>query len=584
MASCKTVQWAAGTPHIKLTVIKKAFTQTSVTLAWRLTYISEAAIVAEYPKDYVVSIADTAVHTSTFDINNKIGNSFVAAGAVIISKTASIKSIPFKVSFTFNQDFGEDVYIDMLEASGSILVDSDATYTACGLPSELSAVDNGDNTVTISCKIGASGINNIAEGAELFITCDGTTPSTSNYRYRYSLFGSTGDTVSTKVSFAELPSNVIATLFGASHLGDIKFIARTVGDAGSTYDSGVVVKSVPFTWHGLTISPQIVTPKPVGETTGRLSYRVTWEAGSGGVNNAFSKYAVSVYNLTTKKIINTYNTTNLYYDIPSSDFTADNIYRFDVTTVGAISGFDGKPASSGQLTIKTINKLPSPVIVISEGNTVPSIDISSIKTYVNIGSGNILKLSWNTPAASNNAVDSYKISVLRYDTNSVSYIPLYKANIGDVNEFYIKPDLFESVAQSSIPLRIYVEAISKYGAAYNGVSNVINIDVVKGCGIYTKVDDTYSQPVLKRALAFARLGYPALIAEDGLALVDDSGKALFGKVSSAQDDSAGWALLQEANTKDSTDSWQLSDIRYEALTDTAGEVVTDITGDTVYVL
>ena len=51
-------------------------------------------------------------------------------------------------------------------------------------------------------------------------------------------------------------------------------------------------------------------------------------------------------------------------------------------------------------------------ITISDGGTVPSLDYLSTKTYVNIGSGNVLKVSWNTPTATNNAVDSYKIYIL----------------------------------------------------------------------------------------------------------------------------------------------------------------------------
>ena len=43
-------------------------------------------------------------------------------------------------------------------------------------------------------------------------------------------------------------------------------------------------------------------------------------------------------------------------------------------------------------------------ITISDGGTVPSLDYLSTKTYVNIGSGNVLKVSWNTPTATDDPV------------------------------------------------------------------------------------------------------------------------------------------------------------------------------------
>ena len=228
-------------------------------------------------------------------------------------------------------------------------------------------------------------------------------------------------------------------------------------------------------------------------------------------------------------------------------------------------------------------------ITISDGGTVPSLDYLSTKTYVNIGTGNVLRVSWNTPTAADNAVDSYKITVLNYDSSSGNYKTLYSANIGDVNEFYLRASLLNALPQSFVQLRIYVEAISKYGSAYSGVSAEQSVYVSRGCGTYVKVSTGYPQPIMKRALAFTKL-------------TGDTG------ISSVQDPVTGWTLMQEFHGPGSLDgivfdsddltlvdangrtlyiagiSWSKSDISYEVLTDVDGEIITDINDGAVYVL
>lgn len=223
-------------------------------------------------------------------------------------------------------------------------------------------------------------------------------------------------------------------------------------------------------------------------------------------------------------------------------------------------------------------------MTISDGGTVPSLDYLFTKTFVDIGSGNVLKITWNTPTAENNAVDSYIVYVLFYDVASVSYKHLYNANVGNVNEFYLKSALFEVTPQSFIQLYIYVEAVSKYGADYNCTSDIEAINVSRGCGAYVKVEDGYKQPIMKRSVAFTKLAYAELVDENGDLITDDDGNIIYMPVSSVQDYSTGWTLMQEHYAKDANGNWQSSDIRYEVLTDTSGEIVTDLNGDTVYVL
>lgn len=229
-------------------------------------------------------------------------------------------------------------------------------------------------------------------------------------------------------------------------------------------------------------------------------------------------------------------------------------------------------------------------IAISDGGTVPSLDYLQNKTYVNIGSGNVLKLSWDTPTALNNAVDSYVVHVQRYDPVKASYQYLYKANIGNINEFYLKSAIFSNILQSFSKLLIYIEAVSCYGAAYNGISSVEYVNVSKGCGNYTRVLDGYSQPILKRTLAFTKLNYLRLTDRDGKLLLARDGVDLQVKSSPVQMNpthdtaTSGWALMQEFYHKDANGNWQISDIAHEVLTDANGEVVLDTNNNPVYVL
>ena len=223
-------------------------------------------------------------------------------------------------------------------------------------------------------------------------------------------------------------------------------------------------------------------------------------------------------------------------------------------------------------------------MTISDGGTVPSVDYLQNKTYINIGSGNILKMSWDAPVAEDNAVDSYVVHILAYDTNSASYRPFYTVNIGNVNEYYLKSNLFNTTEKVFFQLHIYIEVISKYGAAYNCVSNVESINVSKGCGTFTKVSTEDSQPVMKRSVAFAKLDLLPLYAEDGTQVTDSSGTTILGKLSNVQDEASGWTLMQEFKARDANGNWHDSDIKYEILTNTIGEAVTDINNEIIYIL
>ena len=248
-------------------------------------------------------------------------------------------------------------------------------------------------------------------------------------------------------------------------------------------------------------------------------------------------------------------------------------------------------------------------ISVADGGTVPSLDYLSRKTYVNIGSGNILKVLWDTPIATDNAINSYIISILA-NTDSIGYQTVYRADIGDVNEFYLKSDMLNAIKKSFIVLRISVEAISKYGTDYGCHSNTVEVNVSRGGGTYTRVTEGYSKPIMKRALAFTKLGYNLLKDASGHVLKSADNKAIYVKTAVAQDTTMGWSLMQEFYAKtpisvalkdvdnkalveatgaelhalSGNHEWQLSDISYEILTDANGEVITDINNSDIYIL
>jgi hypothetical protein len=585
MASCKTVQWAADAPYVKLTVTKKALTTSEVTLAYRLEYISTTPIAVKGLRNYTISMANTVVANGTFDLYNKTGVNFAGGNTVTLPITTATKSISFKVAFAFELQQPDGSIVDTLEATGSIPVSLSNTYTTCGIPSIVNVTDNNNNVINISCLVGANGLNNSAEGIELFVTCDGSEPSITNYKYRYTLWGNAGERISTAISFADLPESTVARIFGSTCTNPVKIAVRTFGDAESVYNSAIVTSSTPFVWHGQPTPPKVTLPALLGDMIGPYtSYKVTWEPGIDGKNNIITKYALSVYNLTTKRKVATYSTTNLYYDVPSSAFIANNIYRFDVSSVGAYTGFNSIVASSGPLTIKAVAKLPYPDFNITDGTTVPSIELYNERTYVDIDSGNVLNVAWDTPTAANNIVDSYTISLSKYNPDTGAYVLLYKNNIGNVNSFSVNANHLAAAELAQYTLQISLVAHSKYGQVYDSAAGTVNVQICKGSGTYLKVEHGYPQPIMKRALAFAKLEYLPLKDASGKALTDATGKILYAKTARTQATTAGWTLVQEAFAKDSDQMWHDSDVQYEVLVDADGEIISDLYNNDIYTL
>lgn len=463
-------------------------------------------------------------------------------------------------------------------------------YSKCGIPSSVSIVDCLDNTLDIKAVLGSDGTNNKAEHFEAFITYNGTTPSLTNYAYRFISTGVFSDASGYKeylqLSFNNLAQDTIQNIFGTAGTCTIKVIIRTIGEAGADYYSDFTsVKSATFTWHGKPTLPKITSPKASGETTGTFGYTVAWEPSTVGINNKITGYKVGMYNVTKGEVVTEATTTGLSYTFDKG-FDYSYEYSFYVIPLCTYSVAEVK-ATSGVLHILLLSKFGNSnfTITASDGNTIPSTTLLGNKTYVDIGSGTVLKLSWTFNALyGSNKVDYYSLFIGAQDVTSGTVTALFNDKIGNVNEFYVTSSLLSQISLPKYQLRVYLKAHSVYGETYSGTSDVLFYNVTRGCGTFTKVADGYIQPIMKRAIAFTKLNYLALKDSEGKALLDADGKQLYAMASRAQDADTGWSLMQNFYSKNSSGAWKQSDIRYEVLTDANGEIITDSNNEPIYTL
>jgi hypothetical protein len=141
---------------------------------------------------------------------------------------------------------------------------------------------------------------------------------------------------------------------------------------------------------------------------------------------------------------------------------------------------------------------------------------------------------------------------------------VFNENIGNVNEFYVSSTLLSQIEQPQYQLRIILTAYSIHGSAYNNISNPVIVYIHKGCGFYTKVEDGYTQPIMKRAVAFAQVpeqlptvSYKALADTKGRLLVDLYGRQLYTKVISQNRsaDNYNWNIMQDFYIKNMEGLW-----------------------------
>lgn len=228
-------------------------------------------------------------------------------------------------------------------------------------------------------------------------------------------------------------------------------------------------------------------------------------------------------------------------------------------------------------------------LIVSDGSTIASTEIygEDKKTYINIGSGNVFKLSWSTFGITD-PIDHYCLIIRRHDTTIDAYYDIFDKNIGLVNEFYVDSSLLPTLPLQYM-LSIYIVAYGQQGSVIT--SNVVNPYISKGSGTYVKAKlDGYSQSIMKRALAFVYDTTPVPDKKETV-LKDASGRVLLSKDSKQLQAEAtnilknedGWHVVQESYIKNDS-NWHTADLKYEALVDNTGVIIKDKNDEPIYVL
>jgi hypothetical protein len=231
------------------------------------------------------------------------------------------------------------------------------------------------------------------------------------------------------------------------------------------------------------------------------------------------------------------------------------------------------------------------VLEVLEGSTVASTEIygADKKTYVNIGSGNVFNLKWTTTLTGEDTVNYYNLVIKRYDPTLNVYYDIFDKNIGLVNKFYVDSPLLPALPEQYM-LSVYVVAYGKSGSVIT--SNVVNPYVCKGSGTYIKVQpDNYTQPIMKRALAFTNVSLPdeaaiRIVDTEGneVPVLDNEGNQILLEAKRLLTSSTNWQLVPESFVKSPEGTWQTTDIKYEVLVDETGEIITDSSNAQIYVL
>lgn len=227
------------------------------------------------------------------------------------------------------------------------------------------------------------------------------------------------------------------------------------------------------------------------------------------------------------------------------------------------------------------------VLEVLDGSTIASTEIygADKKTYVNIGSGNVFNLKWNTPTLTNDTVEHYDLVIKRHDPTLNVYYDIFDKNIGLVNKFYINSEILPTAPEQYV-LHIYVVARGKNGGAIT--SNIVTPYICEGSGTYVKTPAGY----MKRALGFVNAPTSEKVAAtlqdaagEELQILDDSGNLVPFEVEATRLlYSDNWNIMQESSVKGADNSWHKTDIKYEILLDSAGGIITDSSNQSIYTL
>lgn len=231
-------------------------------------------------------------------------------------------------------------------------------------------------------------------------------------------------------------------------------------------------------------------------------------------------------------------------------------------------------------------------LLIEDGSTIASTEIygTDKKTYINIGSGDVFKLHWETPTLTNDTdtVDHYSLVIRRYNATANTYHDILNKNIGLVNEFYVDSSILPTTIDQ-YTLSIYLVAHSKLGSVVT--SNTISPYISKGSGTYVQVQPAgYAVPIMKRAVAFVNAPASAdtfarIIDAEGqeVPILDNEGNQISIEATRLLTGEE-WQLVLGGYIKDPNGTWRTNDIKYELLVDSLGGLITDVNNKPIYVL
>ena len=441
--------------------------------------------------------------------------------------------------------------------------------SACGAPT-VTIYPSGDYFY-VKTTAGSNGVSNAVSSIELFVTIDGTTPSTTNFQFHATKSCSAGGNTYSYFYLIDWPLSAVEYYLGTDWSGTIKAVARTRGAAGSNFYSSLsTVGTATLDYIGRSNNGvKITCPSPLGFVCGYDANYITltWEDEDLNV----SEYYINIHDASTGDYVTNFWSYEPYCSFCTSDYlSADHQYRVTVTKYDNNYNWVSDTCSSGVITVKNITSFAPPEVEIlpcSFPNTKPFWRSNETRMlYVTNGTGNLCKLTWPKVTASNNELKGYEVHIDVFDSDSSAAVTMLAEFIGDVNEYYIKADKLASVIKSfeeagftvdkeyqCIECRVNIIAKSAYNEAYDSSDPECGrFYFIKGNGLYARVGESAGQPIMKRAVAFINNGMD-------------------------------WKVAYDVDKKGDNGTWSHSDTRYEAITNKHGELVLDLeTAEPIY--
>lgn len=284
MASCITAMWSGSVcPQVQLTVTQSSSTDTTVTLAWTLKYITHGHVANTngVGRDYTVKIDGATVKTGTYNIHNK-STSTIATGTYTVSKTTAARSVPFSVSFAFNITWS-GVRGNTKSASGSISIAAKTSYT-----------------VKYNANGGSGAPSSQTKWHGTSLTLSGTKPTRSGYTFQGWATSSTGSVA--YAASASYTANASVTLYAVWKAGTYTVSYNANGGSGApssqtkTYGVALTLSSTKPTRANYTFK---------GWGTSASATTVAYAAGASYTSNAsITLYAIWTLAYTKPRVTN----------------------------------------------------------------------------------------------------------------------------------------------------------------------------------------------------------------------------------------------------------------------------------------